>query len=141
MLGPARQGRRRSAVELRYAPDAPEVRIDPELLRQAFMNLGVNAIQAMQPGGGGMLRYSGAAATGSDLVVEVRDDGPGMDEETRAKVFEPFYTTKADRHRAGARHRAAGGRGPRRLGLGGEPARGGGRRSAIRLPRGRGRRA
>ena len=58
------------------------------------MNLGLNAIQAMQPGGGGMLRYS-ALRAGSDLLVQVQDDGPGMDEETRAKVFEPFYTTKA----------------------------------------------
>jgi signal transduction histidine kinase len=58
------------------------------------MNLGVNAIQAMQPGGGGTLRISGRGE-GHDLVIEFRDDGPGMDEETRAKVFEPFYTTKA----------------------------------------------
>jgi signal transduction histidine kinase len=82
------------AIEFGYTPDAPEVRIDPELLRQAFMNLGVNAIQAMQAGGGGRLRVSGRRDR-ADLLVEFRDDGPGMDEETRAKVFEPFYTTKA----------------------------------------------
>jgi signal transduction histidine kinase len=82
------------AIEFHYAPDAPEVRIDPELLRQAFMNLGVNAIQAMQAGGGGRLRVSGRREW-ADLLVEFQDDGPGMDEETRAKVFEPFYTTKA----------------------------------------------
>ena len=41
-----------------------------------------------------MLRVSGRR-DGSDLVVGFQDDGPGMDEETRAKVFEPFYTTKA----------------------------------------------
>ncbi len=93
MLGPAAKSAS-VAVELRYAPDAPEVRIDPELIRQAFMNLGLNAIQAMQPGGGGILRFSGGR-DGSDLVLQVQDDGPGMDEETRAKVFEPFYTTKA----------------------------------------------
>jgi signal transduction histidine kinase len=81
-------------VELRYAPDAPEVRIDPELLRQAFMNLGLNAIQALQPSGGGVVGFSGGR-DGADLVVTVHDDGPGMDEATRAKVFEPFYTTKA----------------------------------------------
>jgi signal transduction histidine kinase len=93
VLGPAAKTAS-VALELRYAPDAPEIRIDPELLRQAFMNLGLNAIQALQPGGGGVIRYTGERA-GEDLVVQVRDDGPGMDEETRAKVFEPFYTTKA----------------------------------------------
>jgi signal transduction histidine kinase len=93
VLGPAAKAAR-VAVEMHYAPDAPEVRIDLELLRQAFMNLGLNAIQALQPGGGGVLRYS-ARRAGDDLLVEIRDDGPGMDEETRAKVFEPFYTTKA----------------------------------------------
>jgi len=93
VLGPAAKAAS-VTVELRYAPDAPEIRIDPELLRQAFMNLGLNAIQALQPGGGGVIRYS-ADRAGEDLVVQVWDDGPGMDEETRAKVFEPFYTTKA----------------------------------------------
>jgi signal transduction histidine kinase len=92
VLGPAAKSAT-VALEMRYAPDAPEVRIDPELLRQAFMNLGLNAIQAMQPGGGS-LRFSGRR-DGDDLVLEAQDDGPGMDEETRAKVFEPFYTTKA----------------------------------------------
>ncbi|HET8722852.1 MAG TPA: ATP-binding protein [Anaeromyxobacteraceae bacterium] len=93
VLGPAAKAAK-VATELRWAGDAPEVRVDPELLRQALMNLGLNAIQAMQPGGGGVVRFSGSR-DGSDLLLRVEDDGPGMDEETRAKVFEPFYTTKA----------------------------------------------
>jgi two-component system, NtrC family, sensor kinase len=63
-------------------------------LRQALMNLGLNAIQALQAGGGGVVRFSGWRE-GEELLLQVQDDGPGMDEETRAKVFEPFYTTKA----------------------------------------------
>ncbi len=93
VLGPAAKAAS-VTMEMGYAPDAPEVRIDPDLLRQAFMNLGLNAIQALQPGGGGIVRFSGGR-DGNDLVLRVADDGPGMDEETRAKIFEPFYTTKA----------------------------------------------
>jgi signal transduction histidine kinase len=94
VLGPTAKTAKVS-IELRYEAGAPEVRIDPELLRQAFMNLGLNAIQALQPNGGGVLRFSARRGPAGDLVIEARDDGPGMDEETRAKVFEPFYTTKA----------------------------------------------
>jgi len=75
--------------------DAPEVRADPVLLRQAFLNLCVNAVQAMQPGGGGRLSVRALRRNG-DLVVEFRDTGPGMDAETASRVFEPFYTTKAN---------------------------------------------
>jgi signal transduction histidine kinase len=74
-------------------PDLPQVNADAELLRQAFLNLCVNAIQAMQPGGGRLevrLRRDGGG-----VAVEFQDSGPGIDPEVRKHVFEPFYTTKA----------------------------------------------
>jgi len=73
----------------------PEIVADAELLRQAFLNLGVNAIQAMQERGGGRLAVR-ARRQGGDIVVEFQDSGPGMDPETVAHVFEPFFTTKAN---------------------------------------------
>jgi len=73
----------------------PEVVADAELLRQAFLNLGVNAVHAMQERGGGTLRVR-ARRDGAGLVVEFQDDGPGMDAETARHVFEPFFTTKAN---------------------------------------------
>jgi signal transduction histidine kinase len=72
----------------------PLVDADAELLRQAFLNLCVNAIQAMQDGGGGRLGVR-ARRDGDGVLVEVSDTGPGMDAQTRAHVFEPFFTTKA----------------------------------------------
>jgi signal transduction histidine kinase len=72
----------------------PEVVADAELLRQAFLNLAVNAVHAMQERGGGTLRVR-ARRDGAGVAVEVQDDGPGMDAETVARVFEPFFTTKA----------------------------------------------
>ena len=72
----------------------PLVEADAELLRQAFLNLCVNAIQAMQEQGGGRLSVR-ARREGESVVVEVKDSGPGMSDETRSHVFEPFFTTKA----------------------------------------------
>ncbi len=72
----------------------PSVVADAELLRQAFLNLCVNAVQAMQDRGGGRLTVR-ARRDGDGVAVEFQDTGPGMDEETRAHVFEPFFTTKA----------------------------------------------
>jgi signal transduction histidine kinase len=75
-------------------PGLPLVEADAELLRQAFLNLCVNAIQAMQARGGGKLAVR-ARCDGDGVAVEVSDTGPGMDDATRAHVFEPFFTTKA----------------------------------------------
>ncbi|HYG67608.1 MAG TPA: ATP-binding protein [Anaeromyxobacteraceae bacterium] len=80
--------------EIEIAPGLPDVVADAELLRQAFLNLGVNAVQAMASRGGGRLRVR-ARADGTAVVVEFQDDGPGMDPSTAAHVFEPFFTTKA----------------------------------------------
>jgi signal transduction histidine kinase len=75
-------------------PGLPDVAADAELLRQAFLNLCVNAVQAMDGRPGGRLAAR-LRRDGDAVVVEVQDDGPGMDGPTAARVFEPFFTTKA----------------------------------------------
>jgi signal transduction histidine kinase len=80
---------------VRISPDLPLVVIDAGLLRQALLNLCVNAVQAMAPGGGGRLVAS-ARREGEQVVVEIRDSGPGLPPETARHVFEPFFTTKAE---------------------------------------------
>jgi signal transduction histidine kinase len=94
VVGPAAaQARVERTVEV---PDGlPLVVADAELLRQAFLNLCVNAVQAMSERGGGRLTVR-ARREGAAVVVEVADTGPGMDAETQAHVFEPFFTTKAN---------------------------------------------
>jgi signal transduction histidine kinase len=74
-------------------PGLPPVRADGELLRQAFLNLAVNAIQAMQPGGGRL--EVRVRRDGSGVAVEFQDTGPGIAPEAARHVFEPFFTTKA----------------------------------------------
>ncbi|HET6921545.1 MAG TPA: ATP-binding protein, partial [Anaeromyxobacteraceae bacterium] len=80
-------------TEVGVDPDVPEVRADAEMLRQAFLNLCVNAVQAMQPTGGRLSVH--VRRDGRGVAVDFADTGPGMDDEVRAHVFEPFYTTKA----------------------------------------------
>lgn len=64
---------------------------DGQLLESAFLNLLLNGAQAM--GRSGSLRVA-ISRTGETLVVEVKDEGPGIPEEVRPRVFEPFFTTR-----------------------------------------------
>ncbi len=94
VVGPAAaEAKVESAVEIE--PGLPDVTADAEMLRQAFLNLSVNAVQAMQHRGGGRLTAR-ARRDGGVVVVEFQDTGPGMDGEVAAHVFEPFFTTKAN---------------------------------------------
>ncbi len=92
VVGPA-AAQARVETEVEVDPDLPPVRADAELLRQAFLNLCVNAVQAMQPGGGRLAVRARREGT-SGVAVEFEDTGPGIDAEVQKHVFEPFYTTK-----------------------------------------------
>jgi signal transduction histidine kinase len=94
VIGPAAV-QARVETSLQVDADLPDVNADGELLRQAFLNLGVNAIQAMQPGGGRLDVSLRADKAGTGVVVEFRDTGPGMEAEVARHIFEPFFTTKA----------------------------------------------
>jgi signal transduction histidine kinase/ActR/RegA family two-component response regulator len=68
-------------------------------IRDALTNLIFNAVDAM-PNGGSLLVRTKVGARGAaaeDVVVEVTDTGLGMDEDTRRRCLEPFYTTKGER--------------------------------------------
>jgi signal transduction histidine kinase len=80
-------------IELRCwaASELPPTVMDPGQITQLIMNLTVNARDAM-PGGGRLTIQATEVEGGVSLVVE--DTGIGMSEETLAKAFDPFYTTK-----------------------------------------------
>jgi len=64
---------------------------DREMVRRALLNLVLNAIDVMPDGGDLVITsYDGAGG----FEIEVADSGPGLTEEDRRRVFEPFYTTK-----------------------------------------------
>jgi len=68
-----------------------EVSGDAELLKQAFLNILINAVQAMQDGGSIDLRMEHDA---DGIVVNIQDTGTGIAREHLEKIFDPFFTTK-----------------------------------------------
>ena len=74
----------------------PQVRCLPSQLNQVFMNLLVNAAQAIESHGHIAVRTGtdGSAATPESVWVEIEDNGRGMSPEVQKRLFEPFFTTK-----------------------------------------------
>ncbi len=81
-------------LELDLAPELPEAWIDPEILRQALLNLMRNSLEAMAGGEGDQIVIR-STRTATGLRLMLADNGPGMPAEMREKVFDAFYTTKA----------------------------------------------
>ena len=80
-------------LQLNLAPDLSAIRCDPAQIEQVLLALVMNAIDAM-PNGGTLTLGTRKAPSGSDVQVEVRDDGMGMPPEVLQNMFEPFFTTK-----------------------------------------------
>jgi two-component system NtrC family sensor kinase len=80
-----------------FAPDVPELYADEDQLHQVFMNLFVNAQQAMaEATGTRLLRIQGQLSPdGRSVTIAVSDSGPGIDPKIRARIFDPYFTTKA----------------------------------------------
>ena len=87
-----------------YDPSLPLIEADDDQLKQVFLNLIKNSIEASGNGGilqivtrvssGFVVKNPRASAPRQFIVVEIIDSGEGMDEETQKKLFTPFHTTK-----------------------------------------------
>jgi signal transduction histidine kinase len=81
-------------ISVECEPELPPVRLDPDQMGQVAANLILNAIEAAGPGGRVWVR---AVRAGSDAeALEVEDDGPGVAEEDRLRLFQPFFTRKPE---------------------------------------------
>lgn len=80
-------------LELQVEPDLPPVPHDPARLRQAVLNLLRNGVEAA--GRGGTVRLGARVSpSGKGARVSVEDTGPGVPEDVKARLFQPFFTTK-----------------------------------------------
>jgi two-component system, cell cycle sensor histidine kinase and response regulator CckA len=92
-------------VHQKYEPSLWKVKVDRGQMEQVFLNLFINAWQAM-PGGGSLYLETNNMVLGEDYVkshdispgnyvkITVTDTGAGMDDKTKQRIFEPFFTTK-----------------------------------------------
>lgn len=86
---------RRSGVDLvlDLEPLLPSAAIDVGKIKQALMNILVNARQVLRAGGRVVLRSRPSGA--GEVLVEIADDGPGMSPETAERIFDPFFSQRA----------------------------------------------
>jgi signal transduction histidine kinase len=83
-------------LEKRFAADLPAVVVDGDKMRQVFLNILRNAVEAVEEGGRIGLTLSRIKENGAPRIrVRISDDGCGIPEKDWENIFEPFYTTKA----------------------------------------------
>ncbi len=79
-------------TQVALPPDLPAVRADATLMKEVFMNLLMNSIDAVEQGGS--IRVQSGEAEGDAVFVSITDNGSGILEEHTSQIFEPFFTTK-----------------------------------------------
>lgn len=80
-------------ISKELAADLPSCQANANQLQQAIMNFAINAQQAMGSDGGSLVVRTRRGDAGA-VIIEVEDDGPGVPEDVRGKIFEPFFSTK-----------------------------------------------
>jgi PAS domain S-box-containing protein len=91
------QIRRTADVKVELDPELPTVTANSQKLQQVIVNILINASQAIDKQRGTIEVFSGF--NDQEVILRVRDDGKGMDENTVKQIFDPFFTTK--RHQGG----------------------------------------
>jgi two-component system sensor histidine kinase AtoS len=79
-------------LQVEAAPELPEIMVDRRLVQRTLVNLIENALHALN--GGGRIEVE-ISRRGAYVALTVRDDGVGIEPEVRARVFEPYFSTRA----------------------------------------------
>jgi two-component system NtrC family sensor kinase len=82
-------------VHAQLAPSLPLATVVPDQISQVFLNVVINAIEAM-PSGGDLWLETLLSKDGREVLISFRDNGLGLSSEQLANLFEPFFTTKPD---------------------------------------------
>ena len=81
-------------VEMNFAENGRPVNADADLLYRAFLNIFVNSLEALNDGGTIQVITRYKDSRGDTLEVVITDTGSGISEESKGKIFDPFYTTR-----------------------------------------------
>jgi two-component system nitrogen regulation sensor histidine kinase NtrY len=85
-----------AAVSTRCDPPTLELTADPDLVEQVLINLTTNALQALAGRADGRIELVSRLNERGRVLIDVKDNGPGIDPEALDSVFVPFYTTRKD---------------------------------------------
>lgn len=93
----------RLSLLIEVDPDCPPLLVDPDHLRQVLINLVANAIEALTGPAPGrillaarrLISTDGLSLEGPGVLLSVHDNGPGIPESVRVRLFTPFYSTKS----------------------------------------------
>ncbi|HAR96076.1 MAG TPA: hypothetical protein DCR97_08965 [Deltaproteobacteria bacterium] len=91
------QVRRTADVKVNLAPDLPTIVGNSQKLQQVIVNILINASQSIEKSRGTI--YVTSSFDNKEVVLQIKDDGKGMDDKTLSQIFDPFFTTK--RHHGG----------------------------------------
>lgn len=75
-----------------YPPEDISLYLDPEQIKEALLNLEINALEAMPQGG--VLRLVLTKKDDQEVIIRVSDTGEGISPQIKSKIFDPFFTTK-----------------------------------------------
>jgi two-component system sensor histidine kinase HydH len=79
-------------IQLNLTSESIEADVDPDRLTQCFLNLFLNALQAMESGG--RLTVSSSTGANGNVAIDIKDNGSGISAEGLSKIFDPYFTTK-----------------------------------------------